>query len=99
MTDFSKAIKQKNKSTLIDISVTPNARRTEIKGFDSWRKRILVGVKEQPTRNRANREVIGFFSKLFATDVEIVSGAKSSQKTLEVPISAEVVKEVLNESK
>ena len=99
MTDFSPAIKQKNKSTLIDISVTPNARRTELKGFDSWRKRILVGVKEQPIRNRANREVIGFFSKLFAADVEIVSGAKSREKTLQVSCKEDEAKRALYESK
>jgi hypothetical protein len=96
--DFSGAIRPKGKNTLVDIAVTPNADSTGIKGFDSWRERIMVGTKERPLQNRANREIVDFFSKLFNADVKIISGAKSRQKTLEVSIPAEEARRMLYES-
>jgi uncharacterized protein (TIGR00251 family) len=93
MKDFSPAIRQNGKSTLIDISVTTNADITGITGFDPWRKRITVAVKALPLQNRANFEIVGFFSKLLSTEVRIVSGTKSSKKTLEAAIPVERVKE------
>jgi uncharacterized protein (TIGR00251 family) len=97
MQDASSAIRPKGKSTLVDIAVTSGARSTGLKGFDQWRGRILLEVKERPVKNRANREIIDFFSKLFNTDVKIVSGAKSSQKTIMVSCSEEDVRRALYE--
>ena len=99
MTDFSPAIRQNGKSTLIDISVTTNANTTSIKGFDPWRKRIMVGVGERPLQNRANSLIVVFFSKLLSTEVRIVSGTKSQRKTLEVSMPARGVKEALYDNK
>jgi uncharacterized protein (TIGR00251 family) len=99
MQDFSGAIRPKGESTHIDIAVSPNAKSTGVKGFDPWRKRIMVEVKERPLQNRANREIVDFFSKLFNADVKIVSGARSSQKTLEIHIQADEVRRALYENK
>ena len=96
--DFSDAIRPKGESTLIDIIVTPNSRSTGIKGFDTWRKRMMVEVKEPPIQNRANREITSFFSKLLSADVEIIRGATSTKKTLEANITEEVVRRALYES-
>jgi uncharacterized protein (TIGR00251 family) len=98
-TDFSDAIRPKGETTLIDIIVTPNSKSTGIKGFDTWRKRVMVEVKEPPIQNRANREITSFFSKLLSADVEIVSGATSTKKTLEANITEEVVRRALYEGK
>lgn len=98
--DFSDAIRPAGKNTLIDITVTPNAKSTGIKGFDPWRKRIIVKVKERPLQNRANLEIIGLFSKIFGAEVKIVSGQKSSQKTVEATILAdEAVRMLYEQSK
>lgn len=99
MQDASSAIRPKGESTLVDIAVTPNARSTGVKGFDQWRGRILLDVKERPVKNRANREIVDFFSKLFNTDVKIVSGARSREKTLQVSCREEEAKRALYESK
>lgn len=98
MQDFSGAIRPKGENTLIDIAATPNAESTGIKGFDPWRKRILLRIKERPLQNRANREIVDFFSKIFNAKVKIVSGAKSSQKTVEVSIQADEARRMLYES-
>lgn len=97
MQDFSGAIRPKSEHTLIDIAVTPNAESTGIKGFDPWRKRILIRIKERPLQNRANREIVDFFSKLFNADVKIVSGYKSGQKTVEVSIRPDEARRMLYE--
>lgn len=97
MQDFSGATRPKGENTLIDIAVTPHARSTGIKGFDSWRNRILLNIKERPLQNRANREIVEFLSKLFDADVKIVSGAKSHQKTVEVSTRIDEARRVLYE--
>ncbi|MBU2560068.1 YggU family protein, partial [archaeon] len=78
---------------------TTNAKSTGIKGFDMWRERILVGVKEPPSQNRANREIMSFFSKLLNCDVKIVSGAKSGQKTIMASCREEDARRALYEGK
>lgn len=95
--DFSGAMRSKGENTLIDIAVTPNAKSTEIKGFDQWRKRIIVRVKERPLQNRANREIVDLFSKILGAEVKIVGGAKSSQKTVEVSILVDEAMRVIYE--
>ena len=99
MQDTSSAIRPKGESTLVDIAVTSGARSTGVKGFDQWRGRILLDVKERPVKNRANREIVDFFSKLFNTDVRIVSGTKSREKTLQVSCKEDEAKRALYESK
>jgi uncharacterized protein (TIGR00251 family) len=99
MQDYSTAIRPKGESTLIDIIVTPGAKNSGIKGFDAWRKRVMVEVKEPPVQNRANREIVSFFSKLLSADVKIVSGAKNTRKTLEVSCGEDEAKRALYGSK
>ena len=95
--DFSTAIRPGGKNTLIDIAVTPGAKSTGIKGFDPWRKRIMVSARERPLQNRANLEIVDFFSKLFNAEVKIARGVKSSQKTLEVSIRPDEARRMLYE--
>ncbi len=99
MTRDSLAIGKKGHGTLIDISVTPNADKTEIGGFDPGRKRIVVRIKERPLENRANLEVISLFSKILGTEVKIVRGAKSSKKTLEALIKPGEARRILHDTK
>ncbi len=99
MQDASSAIRPKGESTLVDITVMPNARSTGVKGFDQWRGRVLVDVKERPVKNRANREIVSFLSKLFSADVKIVRGAKSREKTIQVSCREAEAKRALYESK
>lgn len=99
MQDYTDAIRSDGDFTLIDIIVTPNARNTGIKGFDPWRKRIMVEVKEPPIQNRANMEILDFFSKLFNAEVKIARGVKDREKTLEATLTEDEAKTALYESK
>ncbi len=73
----------------MDLSVIPNAKSSGIQGIDEWRKRLLVRVKAPPTEGRANREVVEVLSKAFNSEVSLVRGETSRQKTVFLPIDLE----------
>ena len=72
-----------NKSYL-KIIVKPNSHKDEIISYDEAKQAIKVNIKARPEANKANIEVIKFFSKLLKRKVEIVSGLKSREKILRI---------------
>jgi uncharacterized protein (TIGR00251 family) len=77
-----KAIKEMENGIILDIDVSPNASKFEITGYNSWRERIEIRIKSLPQKGKANKEIIKEVSNLTKTNVEIISGLKSHQKTL-----------------
>jgi len=73
----------------LDIMVTPNAKKAQVGGIDTWRKRLVVKVKALPVEGRANEAVIEVLSELFGARVEIVRGHAERQKTVMVPLPLE----------
>ena len=65
----------------IKIKVKINQPKTEIveKG-EVWK----VNVKAKPENNKANEEIIKFFSRMFKKKVRITRGLKSKEKSLEI---------------
>ncbi len=63
----------------LKIIVKPNSSKTEITGFDNGR--IKVNVKAPAKKNKANIEVIKYFSKLLKKKVKI-KGLSSKEKLL-----------------
>jgi len=65
----------------IRIKVKTNQPKTEVveKG-DVWK----VNVKAKPENNKANEEIVKFFTRMFKKKVEIVRGLKSKEKVLEI---------------
>ena len=69
-----------NLSGKVRIIVKPNAKKTEILGeIDGILK---VSVAAPAEGNKANLEIVKFFSKLTGKRVRIVSGLTSKKKTL-----------------
>ncbi|MBI5388947.1 YggU family protein [Candidatus Woesearchaeota archaeon] len=66
------------------VLVKPNAKKTEILGWDEGRQALRVAVAAPPEDNRANLELIKFFSRLLKKEVRIVSGLTSKKKILRV---------------
>ncbi len=99
-------IRASNGGTLIDIEVSPNAKRERIKGYNSWRKRIVVEMKEKPEKFKVNKELVAFFSKIFnisKNDVKIVNGEKNPLKTIllegiEVERAEEIIRRYIGEN-
>jgi uncharacterized protein (TIGR00251 family) len=65
--------------TIIEVYVKPNQPKFKIT-IDG--DEILVHSTQEPVKNKVNRELIKEISKLFHTNVELVSGATSRQKKL-----------------
>jgi uncharacterized protein (TIGR00251 family) len=65
----------------LKIKVKINQPKTEIveKG-EVWK----VNVKAKPQENKANKEIIKFFSRMFKKKVVITKGLKSKEKILEI---------------
>ena len=55
----------------IRIIVKPNAKKTEILGYDKHKKAIKLAVAAPPNKNKANIETIKFFSKYLRKKVII----------------------------
>lgn len=66
----------------LKIIVKPNSSKTEITGFE--KDKIKVNVKAPADKNKANLEIIKFFSKLLKKKIIIKSGLTSKEKTLEI---------------
>ena len=66
-------------NNLLSLKVIPNAKRTELKEENN---QLKLYVHALPEKNKANKEVIKFFSKLLKKRVEIKSGLTSKEKLL-----------------
>ena len=65
----------------LKLEVKPNSGKTEILREEG--NEIVLAVKSKPENNKANLEVIKFFSKMFKTKVKIVRGLKSKNKIID----------------
>jgi uncharacterized protein (TIGR00251 family) len=64
------------------IIVRPNSPKNEITGYDESRKAVKVNIKAPAEDNKANAEVIKFFSKETKKDVKIITGRTNKRKVL-----------------
>jgi len=70
---------------LIKVRVSAGADHFALEGFDEWTGELHVRLKSQPVKGRANKELLTELSRLFGTNVELVSGETSSRKKVLVP--------------
>jgi len=66
------------------IIVKPNSPKNEVKSYDSGRGAYRVDIKAKAEDNKANIEVIKFFSKLSGKRARIISGLKSKEKLIKL---------------
>ncbi len=94
-------LKKSREGIILDIEVTPFAKRERIKGYDPWRKRLLVEMREKPEKFKVNNELVEFFARIFAIprdNVLIVNGEKSTKKSMLIKgISYEDAKKIITE--
>ena len=70
------------KENLFKIIVKPNSPKNQVITYDKDRKAYRVAIKAKPENNKANVEIIKFFSKLLKKQVRIVKGLKSKEKVI-----------------
>ncbi len=73
-----KIIETKN-GVIIEVYVKPKSKKFEVLLEED---EIVVRSTEEPAKGKVNKEILKNLSKLFQTDVELVSGATSRQKHL-----------------
>ena len=78
--DIAKYIKNNH----LKILVKPNSRENEILGFDEGKNALRVSISAPAEDNKANIEVVKFFSKLLKKKVRIKTGLRSKEKLLEL---------------
>jgi uncharacterized protein (TIGR00251 family) len=64
---------------IIEVFVKPNSQKFEVTVEDN---EIIVRCTEEPLKGKVNKELLKSLSKLFHTNVELVSGVTSRQKKL-----------------
>lgn len=69
------------KKSKFNIIVKPNSNENKIVGIEN--NAIKVNISAPADKDKANKEVIRFFSKLLKRKVRIKSGLKSRKKVLE----------------
>jgi len=81
------AVRDSPRGVLLDVVVSPNAPRSEVRGIDPWRHAIQVRVGARAQNGKANEELVRFVSDRLgvpAPSVRILAGATSRRKTLAV---------------
>ena len=66
------------------IIVKPNSSKNELLGYDDVRGAYRVNIKAKAEDNKANIEIIKFFSRMLKKKVKIVKGLKSKEKVVKV---------------
>ncbi|WP_461834263.1 DUF167 domain-containing protein [Desulfothermus sp.] len=73
------------------IWVQPGAKKNSIEGV--YQNCLKVKISAPPVDNKANKEVINFFSKIFKTkksQIQIVSGQKNRKKLLIISLEKDI---------
>jgi uncharacterized protein (TIGR00251 family) len=66
------------------IIVKPNSSKNKILGFDKAKNAYRVRIHAKPEDNKANIEIVKFFSKLLKKKVRIIKGLKGREKVIKV---------------
>ena len=86
MEDFREAIKPHPRGLTIQFEVTPGSSKLVVpSGFNPWRRTLEARLTEEPTRGKANRQLVAEVARILGIperNVEVLSGHKSARKVL-----------------
>ena len=80
-------IKQSDKGILFNVRIIPNSSKNDLVIEDEF---VKIKITAQPIENKANKALTEYLSKLFKipkTNIEIVKGDTSKEKTLFIKTS------------
>ncbi len=78
-------LRETDDGAILKVFVKPNAKRTELAGYDEWRDRVIFAVKAKAQEGEANKMLIDLMSELLNVrkrSIEIVSGKASREKSV-----------------
>ncbi len=79
------AVRQTQDGVILDLEISPGARKTSVQGYNPWRRRIEIRLSQRAQKGKANDQLISFFSGLFnvnSRNVQIIIGLTSSKKSV-----------------
>lgn len=68
---YLNAISSADNNVFVDIEVSPNSNKFQISGFNEWRNRFEIRIKQIPQKGKANKEIVKELSKIFNCNVGI----------------------------
>ncbi|NMC09380.1 MAG: hypothetical protein GYA39_00150 [Methanothrix sp.] len=84
--NLDEAVEPHPKGCTIRFEVVPGSSRLVVpSGFNPWRKALEARMTEEPMRGKANHQLVeelAFALGVSSSDVEVLSGHKSSRKVL-----------------
>jgi uncharacterized protein (TIGR00251 family) len=84
--DLKEAIKLHPRGLTIRFEVAPGSSKLEVpSGFNPWRRTLEARLTEEPTRGKANRQLVEEVARILGIperNVEVLSGHKNSRKVL-----------------
>jgi uncharacterized protein (TIGR00251 family) len=96
------ALTETKAGVYLDVRVSPGSGRSGIRGYDQWRKCLLVDIKAEPRQGKANAELLSLFSEVLdlpSSRMSISSGQTTSNKRIFVEgISARQAQKCLGEA-
>jgi uncharacterized protein (TIGR00251 family) len=76
----------------IKVRVTPNSRKNSIKDYKD--NILYIKISKPPFENKANDELVKFLEEIFdLKGVKILSGHKSKEKVINIPVEENIFKE------
>jgi len=97
--NFEDAVFEAKNGALIKIEVIQGTKSLGISGYNKWRKSIQVKLTEYAHQGKANRQLLGYLSRVFQKsvgEIKLVSGITSSRKLILIQgIDSEEIKVIL----
>lgn len=86
MEDIKEAIKPHPQGLIIQFEVAPGSSELKVpSGFNPWRRTLEARLTEEPTKGKANRQLVEEVARVLGIperNVEVLSGHKSARKIL-----------------
>ncbi len=92
-----KAVREAEGGCYVNIVVTPNAKRSGVKGYNEWRESVEVTVKAPPKGGKANAELEKVLGEILGCRVRVVKGATSTHKVVFAECNADFARKKLEE--
>ena len=84
--DYSDALDSHPQGCIIRFEVVPGSSRLAVpSGFNPWRRSLEARLTEEPTRGRANRQLVEELARTLGvaeSGIEVIKGEKSGRKLL-----------------
>ena len=97
--DVFRYLWEKGGETFLSAYIQPKASRSELSGI--FRERLKIRISSPPFEGEANRECIDFLAKTLGiskSEIKLVKGGQSREKTFVISRSMAFVREKLKEA-